>query len=106
MWKSAGRTGKPQCCHEAPSNCGLVQQLQNDLPVGIYTASAHGYLRSVNRALEMWLGYDEGEILARQFGLKELHYRPDAVPVCLGMKRSTIIALPERPCYATKMDRC
>ena len=55
-----------------------VMGLQDALPIGIYTVGAQGIILSNNRTLEMWLGYGEGELVARQMHLRDVHYRPDS----------------------------
>ncbi len=54
-----------------------VQALQDAVPVGIYTTGANGHIRSNNRALELWLGYEVDEMIMKQLGIIDLHYRPD-----------------------------
>lgn len=57
-----------------------IAQLQDVLPVGVYTIGPNGYIRSNNYTLEYWLGYEKDELVRRQFGIKDLHYRPDGQP--------------------------
>jgi two-component system cell cycle sensor histidine kinase/response regulator CckA len=55
----------------------LLSQLTNQSHEGMYAADATGKLTFVNAALEKQLGYEAGEIVSAQLGIKDIVYQAD-----------------------------
>ncbi len=53
------------------------QNLLNHLEFGLCSTSPSGYIRAVNETLESWLGYESGEIIAKELMLYDLLYTAD-----------------------------
>lgn len=59
------------------SSYRYMHYLFNEMPMGVYALSPSGHIRAVNRVLETWLGYEEGDIIASGMAFDQLLYRAD-----------------------------